>query len=184
MSETISKSELAGLLKLTRARVSQFVAAGLPVRPDGRLNRAEALEWCRKNWRPDSGGWGVNGRATRTARAKTGPKAQRKATAGSGVELPDPAALASDRKWLAEVTGPPALEAAARVAIRLGCTQAQAFGMTSWLTVLPALFSSCHDDALCGLPQPDWTAIFEGLDLEAAEVAFDEAVAPEIEPGR
>jgi hypothetical protein len=57
MNEVITKAELARELDLSRARVSQLCKIGLPVRPDGRLNRAEALAWVKANvcsWR---GGW-------------------------------------------------------------------------------------------------------------------------------
>src|SRR3954470_1936051 len=47
-----TKSALAAELGITRGRVSQRVAAGLPVRSDGRLNREEAIRWvARKHYR-------------------------------------------------------------------------------------------------------------------------------------
>lgn len=45
----ISKSELAAELHLSRGRVSQLLATGMPVRTDGRLDRAEALAWYKAN---------------------------------------------------------------------------------------------------------------------------------------
>lgn len=46
---TITKAELARLLGVSRARVSQYVKAGMPVRADGRLDRDVALAWVRAN---------------------------------------------------------------------------------------------------------------------------------------
>lgn len=43
----ITKAELARELDLSRARISQLCKIGLPVRPDGKVNRAEAVEWVK-----------------------------------------------------------------------------------------------------------------------------------------
>ena len=45
----ITKAALADELSISRPRVSQYVKAGLPVRSDGRLNRADALNWLKSN---------------------------------------------------------------------------------------------------------------------------------------
>lgn len=45
----ITKSALADELSISRARVSQYVKTGLPVRSDGRLNRADVLNWLNSN---------------------------------------------------------------------------------------------------------------------------------------
>ncbi|WP_264047973.1 hypothetical protein [Methylobacterium flocculans] len=44
-----TKAALADELGVTRARVSQYVKAGLPVRSDGKLERDEALNWLNRN---------------------------------------------------------------------------------------------------------------------------------------
>jgi hypothetical protein len=44
-----TKAALAAELKISKARVSQYVKAGLPVRSDGKLNREEALNWINRN---------------------------------------------------------------------------------------------------------------------------------------
>lgn len=44
-----TKSALAAELSISKARVSQYVKQGLPVRPDGKLNRDEALNWIKRN---------------------------------------------------------------------------------------------------------------------------------------
>ncbi|MCJ2011541.1 hypothetical protein [Methylobacterium sp. J-076] len=43
-----TKAALAAELKISKARVSQYVKAGLPVRSDGKLNREQALNWINR----------------------------------------------------------------------------------------------------------------------------------------
>jgi hypothetical protein len=140
MSATISKGELAAELKLTRARVSQFVAAGLPVRPDGRLNRDEALAWCREHWRPNSGGWGVNGRATRTARAK----AEKQVVAVSAES--DYERLSDYGRGFVDAVNfmrdPHHVKAFAEVAASHGCTAAQSYGTAQTVALFMGIWSS------------------------------------------
>ncbi len=69
-SQVIMKAELARELGFSRARISQLCQKGLPVRPDGKLNRAEALAWVQENNSSWRGGWGYStvqdGRRQRT----------------------------------------------------------------------------------------------------------------------
>jgi phage terminase Nu1 subunit (DNA packaging protein) len=51
---TITKAELADELKVSRARLSQLLAIGLPVRSDGKIDRAQALRWLAFNMRYSS----------------------------------------------------------------------------------------------------------------------------------
>ena len=44
-----TKAALAAELKISKARVSQYVKAGMPVRSDGKLNREEAIRWVSTN---------------------------------------------------------------------------------------------------------------------------------------
>lgn len=44
-----TKSALAAELAISKARVSQYVRVGMPVRADGKLNREEALNWISRN---------------------------------------------------------------------------------------------------------------------------------------
>jgi hypothetical protein len=46
---TLSKSELAARLGLSRSRVSQMLAQGLPVEPDGRVDAVAAARWVLAN---------------------------------------------------------------------------------------------------------------------------------------
>src|SRR5689334_13587042 len=58
--DVISKSMLADELRVTRAAVSDYVKRGLPVRPDGKLNRAEAMAWIGRNILPNHYGKGAS----------------------------------------------------------------------------------------------------------------------------
>ncbi|GAA0569452.1 hypothetical protein GCM10009099_03910 [Caenispirillum bisanense] len=51
-AEVVTKSEFARRIGRTPGRVSQYVAAGMPVRDDGKLNFAEALAWVEGNTDP------------------------------------------------------------------------------------------------------------------------------------
>ena len=71
MADVITKAELARELGVSRARVTQLCELGLHVRPDGKLNRAEALEWYRQHIDPWRGGWGRGLRQKQTGRRRT-----------------------------------------------------------------------------------------------------------------
>lgn len=47
--EYISKAEFAAGLQLSKGRITQLIGKGLPVRADGKVNRAEAERWYRAN---------------------------------------------------------------------------------------------------------------------------------------
>ena len=66
----ISKANLAAELRISKARVSQYVAEGLPVRSDGKLNRKEALNWISRNHVDFAGQDKGVGRANTLARAQ------------------------------------------------------------------------------------------------------------------
>jgi hypothetical protein len=46
----VTKAEFARLLDLSPARVSQYLAAGMPVRRDGRLYLRRSLKWVRAKY--------------------------------------------------------------------------------------------------------------------------------------
>src|SRR3954470_24669975 len=46
-----TKAALADELGITRARISQYVKSGMPVRGDGKLDRAVALNWIKQTQR-------------------------------------------------------------------------------------------------------------------------------------
>lgn len=47
----VTKSEMAGILGLSRGRVTQLIAQGLPVRTDGKVDRVAAEQWYRNSVR-------------------------------------------------------------------------------------------------------------------------------------
>lgn len=47
----VPKSQIAKELGLSKARISQLTAAGLPTRPDGKVDRVKALAWYAANVR-------------------------------------------------------------------------------------------------------------------------------------
>uniref|UniRef100_UPI003F6E71DB hypothetical protein n=1 Tax=Elioraea sp. TaxID=2185103 RepID=UPI003F6E71DB len=61
------KSELARYWDVTKARVSQYIARGMPVLPDGRVDLAEAEMWRAENV-DTSRGTDVDGAAAERAR--------------------------------------------------------------------------------------------------------------------
>ncbi|HLH16234.1 MAG TPA: hypothetical protein VKX45_03395 [Bryobacteraceae bacterium] len=73
MAEVLRKGELAQRVGVSAARVSQWVAAGLPVLPDGRVDLQQALDWITKNVDRSGGGWPVRKAANRGATAAMPP---------------------------------------------------------------------------------------------------------------
>jgi hypothetical protein len=60
MKPIVTKAELSRMLGVSRARVAQYAALGLPTRDDGRLNTVLALQWVVGNiLPPDEGGGAV-----------------------------------------------------------------------------------------------------------------------------
>jgi phage terminase Nu1 subunit (DNA packaging protein) len=59
MKLVVTKAELSEMLGISRPRVSQFVQLGMPVRPDGRLDRVAALQWVVRNIKPTLEGRGA-----------------------------------------------------------------------------------------------------------------------------
>ena len=53
--EIVSKAEFATRLNVSKARVSQYVTRGLPVRDDGYLDLSKALAWIEANGQLQSG---------------------------------------------------------------------------------------------------------------------------------
>lgn len=57
-----TKAQLARELGYSRARMTQLAQVGMPVRPDGLLDRAEALAWIEKHTSSYGGGWHLRGK--------------------------------------------------------------------------------------------------------------------------
>jgi hypothetical protein len=45
----VTRSSLAAELRISRPRVTQYVARGMPIRKDGKLDRERCLEWLGRN---------------------------------------------------------------------------------------------------------------------------------------
>ena len=52
MATITTKAALAKTLNISKARVSQYIAKGMPVRPDGRLDREVAVKWLQNTILP------------------------------------------------------------------------------------------------------------------------------------
>ncbi len=83
MAEVLKKGELAQRVGVSAARVSQWVAAGMPVRPDGKVELQQALDWITKNVDRTGGGWPARKAANRGAAAA--PSAAATGNLGSAV---------------------------------------------------------------------------------------------------
>jgi len=164
MTGVITKAELARELNLSRARVSQLSKMGLPVRPDGKLNRVEALAWVTGNVCSWLGGWEL-----RKTRGGTNPAPMPAAVADlpelgelPDLEIPDwegeiREAAVIDFMNEARRTGN--IETFARVALRFGCTMQQAFAVARWFDLFIAFYSvpkNPERDYIRVHAEPDW----------------------------
>ncbi len=201
MSDVITKAELARELDLSRARISQLCGMGLPVRPDGRVNRAEAVAWVKANvcsWR---GGWWGNlrqkagrGRAPIPAVDLTG--AMDLGELSEIAELPDTPDLIAEIgeaaviDFMNEARRTGNVEAFARLALRFGCTMQQAFAVARWFDLFMAFTFVPKDperDYIRVHAEPDWNR----MAAEAGTTADPEAwqtwmnrLLEEEEPGK
>lgn len=171
MTDVITKAELARELDLSRARISQLCGMGLPVRPDGKVNRAEAVAWVKANvcsWR---GGWWGN------LRQKSGRRAPRPAASmRDGMDLADLAELgkmpdleipdwegelreSAVIDFMNDVRRTGNVESFARVALRFGCTMQQAYAMARWFDMFMAFYFVPKDperDYIRVHDEPEW----------------------------
>jgi plasmid maintenance system antidote protein VapI len=87
---TLTKSELAERLGLSKGRVSQLVAQGLPVLPDGQVDAIEAARWVLDNL------YGLKAAPTRQAARKLMVQAHTwNALAYAAAEIPPAVVLAA-----------------------------------------------------------------------------------------
>jgi hypothetical protein len=179
----ITKAELARVLDLSRARISQLCKIGLPVRPDGKVNRVEAVAWVKANvcsWR---GGWWGNLRQKHTGRTGRQRVPAPAASMSDDMDfelpeidlgtLPDLGELADIEipDWEGELreaavigfindvrqTGN--IENFARTALRFGCTMQQAYAMARWFDMFMAYYFVPKDperDYIRVHDEPDW----------------------------
>jgi hypothetical protein len=171
VADVITKAELARELDLSRARITQLCRIGLPVRTDGKLNRAEAVAWVKANvcsWR---GGWwlrkakpaGVGQQATMPADSLTGGMDLGELPElGELPDLPDPIAEIGEAAvidFMNEVRRTGNVEAFARLALRFGCTMQQAFAVARWFDLFLAFAFVPRDperDYIRLHREPDW----------------------------
>jgi hypothetical protein len=185
MADVITKAELARELDLSRARISQLCGMGLPVRPDGRVNRADAVAWVKANicsWR---GGWWGNLRQ-KAGRGRAPIPAADLAGGMDLGELPELAELPDTPDLIAEIgeaavidfmnearrTGN--VETFARLALRFGCTMQQAFAVARWFDMFMAFYfvpKNSERDYIRVHDEPDWN----GIAAEAGTMADVEA---------
>lgn len=188
MADVITKADLARQLDLSRARISQLCGMGLPVRPDGRVNRAEAVAWVKANvcsWR---GGWWGNLRQM----AGRGRAPMPAADLAGGVELgelPELAELPDTPDLIAEIgdaavidfmnearrTGN--IENFARAALRFGCTMQQAFAVARWFDLFMAFYFTPNDperDYIRVHAEPDWNRMAADAGSTAEPEAWQE----------
>ncbi len=130
---SITKANFAREIGVSKARVSQLVKLGLPVLPNGRLQRREARDWYRANITPPM-----------IKRGRQNPTLEL-------VEASDPAPIEEEARlitkaqfrecwrkaglegaaWVAnELRHPKRVQVIAEMAARLGCTAAQAYGVS------------------------------------------------------
>lgn len=188
MDDTITKAELARQLNLSRPRVTQLCQAGLPVRPDGKLNRMEAVEWVRTHVDRPRGGWSEGMRPRKNGKA-------RDASTRKELELDIPQddwtcdyrSLSDYWRGAVDIVNalrrPQNIRCIADMGIAHGCTAAQAYGVAQMYGFLLALWM--HDAVAARLgqeharvihlfeTQPDWSGIAhiagEPLDVPAWE---------------
>jgi len=200
MADVITKAELARELDLSRARISQLCMMGLPVRPDGKLNRAEAVVWVKANvcsWR---GGWWGDLRQ-KTGQAGRGRAPMPAASLAVGVEvgeLPELAELPDTPDLIAEIgeaavidfmnearrTGN--IENFARVALRFGCTMQQAFAVARWFDLFMAFYFVPKDperDYIRVHAEPDWKQVAAEAGTTADVEAWQEWMNRLLEDG-
>jgi transcriptional regulator with XRE-family HTH domain len=172
----LTKSELAERLGLTKGRVSQLLADGLPVEPDDRVDALEAAEWVLSNL--------TNPRAAPTRQAARGLMIQAhtwNALAYAAAEIPVAVVLAAAEMGLTR-------EAAERLA---------GLALLFWVIEPNSLLAEIGAPELL-LPLPEdwrrwvnWPAVFgpDGMSLvtgriereSRAELEAEEAAEAEVE---
>ena len=167
MTDVITKADFARELNLSRARISQLCKIGLPVRPDGKLNRAEALAWVKGNVFSWLGGWEL-----RKPRGGANPAPMPAAVADlpefdelPDLEIPDwegELREAAVIDFMNEVRQTGNMESFARVALRFGCTMQQAFAVARFFDMFMAFHFVPKDPDRAYIrvhEEPDWNHI-------------------------
>ncbi len=171
--EIITKSELAKELGLSKVRVSQFCKMpGFPVRSDGRISLQEALAWYR--------GCGLEGQPLKRG-PKPKPVEQRATCRATSAQLYHTSAihdvvLETVRRFAA----PEKVLKCARVALKAGCSPAQAFRVATWFSVTPSIATEELTEADLNtfnqVTEEQWRSVLgTNFDFEAAGELYDRA---------
>ena len=156
MNQIIRKADFAREIGVTRARVTQMCARGLPVREDGRLNRVEALRWVRDNVISERGGWESTKQTVTTPDASDATRLYDYEVLSRCIEIAREEGIISAINQLRE---PKNRLKAARMALRVGCTMQQAWAVAEWLELFLAFCYKPEDperEFLESYEEPDW----------------------------
>lgn len=155
--EVITQAALGRELGLSRSRINRLIAKGMPARPDGKLNRAEALEFHRLNCSPHGGGWaGLQG-DKRRAKLKS-----QAAESGSGLLELDAEHHPSIVNLLALMTSAANTAQVAGFALKAGCAPREAFLVAVFVRVWVSTIYGPETGDLVWLPEPaepNWPAL-------------------------
>lgn len=143
-----SKSALAAELAISKARVSQYVNAGMPVRSDGKLNREEALNWIAQNQLSQT----YENKGVVRARSLAKRQTQR---SRPGYELNRELDVAQQ---LAGRAG----EAIVRAALKLGCSMEVAYSLS---LLVEGDLDDLATEVLIGLGHDDGLRVISPLEL-------------------
>ena len=210
----ITKAELARELDLSRARISQLCKSGLPVRPDGKLNRAEAVEWVKANVCSWLGGWWGDLRKKHMERAGRRRAPMQAASMADGMDfelpeihledLPDLGGLGDFKitdwegeireaaviDFMNEVRQSGNIENFARMALRFGCTMQQAYAVAWWFDLFMAFYFTPKDPErgyITVHEEPDWNRMAREVGTTAdvdAWCKWVNQILEEEEPGK
>ena len=167
---TTTKAQLARELGLSRARVTQLCELGLPVRPDGKLNRAEALEWVKENIDPSRGGWWGDIRPRKNQKAREA--GTREGLEGEMTQIDGTLDWSLDYQslpayWLgaADIVNalrrPRNVQYIAEMVIAHRCTAAQAYGVAQMYNFLLGIWMADAVAARLGKEHPKVIQLFE-----------------------
>lgn len=185
MEDIVTKASLAAELGCSRSRLSQL--KGMPIRPDGKLNRPEVLAWIIKFKSGHRGGWheGIRGKDLHT-RAKAllatsenqkSKTERRPATDRLPVNLPEAVkSVPFNREVtvdvLRQVSSPVEALAFAVYSMEFGCTPEQAYALGTLHAVMPLLcFEEIEYEDIRHLPDPtkkEWRSVLGDVDFGAA----------------
>ena len=149
MGDIISKSGLAKLIGVSKSRVSQYVKEGMPVRPDGKLNQGEVLNWI-DDWiaPPDK------------------PPASKRAEVSQLEKEFDTVVEAAKIKGMQDAVNalrrPGNIEAICLIARALGCSPMQIYGLARYYDLLLSQWmpvESENDSVLEIYDDPNWREV-------------------------